>query len=150
MLSVPTSPGMWALRVSLVGELLMGLVELLGTPLAPALFKPQPLLERKPPRAASLRWCVAHGHADTQAQRCGHGYSRHAPGQLASWILGGSATAGPSEPGPDSEDFPDLVGIVPARVSCPALLRTFVHCPRAMDAVLRYITAVQSRAPPRS
>jgi hypothetical protein len=148
MLSVPTSPRMRALRVSLVSGLLMGLLELLGTPLSPALSEPQPSLVRKPHRAAGVRWCAAHGHADIQARRYGQGYSRHAPGQRASWIMRGNVAAELSEPGPDGEDFPDPLQIVPVRVSCPALVRAFVQCPRAVDAVLRHLTAVQSRAPP--
>ena len=148
MLFVPTSPRMRALRFSLVSTLLVGLLELLGTPLAPALSDPQQSLVRKPRRAAGVRWCGAHRHADAQARRCGQGYSRHASGQRASWIIRGNVAVEPFEPSPDSEDFPDPLEIVPAGVSCPALVRTFVHCPRAVDAVLRHITAAQSRAPP--
>jgi hypothetical protein len=148
MLSVPTSLRMRALRFSLVSGLLMGLLELLGTPLSPALSEPQPSLVRKSHRAAGVRWCAAHGHADIQARRYGQGYSRHAPGQQASWIMRGNVAAEPFEPGSDSEDCPDPLEIVPAGVSCPALVRTFVYCPRTVDAVFRHIAAVQSRAPP--
>jgi hypothetical protein len=148
MLSVPTSPRMRALRVSLVSGLLMGLLELLGTPLSPALSEPQPSLVRKPHRAAGVRWCAAHGHADIQARRYGQGYSRHAPGQQASWIMRGNVAAEPSEAGPDSEDCPDPLEIVPAGVSRPALVRMFALGLRVAGAVLLYVIPGQSRAPP--
>jgi hypothetical protein len=148
MLSVPTLQNMRVLRFSLVSGLLVGLLELLSTPLAPALPNPQPSLVQKPHRAAAVRRCATHWHAEAQARWCGQGSSRHAPGQRASWIIRGNLAAGPSEPGPDSEDFPDPLEIAPAGVSRSSLVRTLVQCPRVTGAVLLRITAFESRAPP--
>jgi hypothetical protein len=148
MPSVPTLQNMRALRFSLVSGLLVGILELLGTPLAPALSNPYPSLAQKPHRAAAVCWGAAHGQAEAQARRCGHGYSRRASGQRVSWLMRGHVAAEPSEPGPDSEDCPDPLEIVPAGVSRPALVRMSALCLRVAGAVLLHVTAGQSRAPP--
>src|SRR5262245_2063299 len=150
MPSIPTSPHKRALRFSLVSGLLTGLLELLGTPPAPALSDPHPSLLQKQLCAAAVRRCATHGHPEAQPRRHGHVSSRPAPGQLASWVMGGNATAEPCEPGPDSEDFPAPLEIVPSGVLGPALARMSVHCLRIAGAELLRVTTVQSRAPPWS
>jgi hypothetical protein len=148
MASVTISPHRRALRLSLVSGVLVGLLTLLGTPLSSALSAPQPLLVRKPHRAAGVRWCAAYGQAEAQAQRCGQGSSRHVPRPQASWIMWGNAGTEPSEPGSDSDDCPDPLERVPPGVPCPALACAFVPCPPVAGTVLLRIPAVQSRAPP--
>jgi hypothetical protein len=90
MISVPISPPLRTLWSSLVSGVLMGLLELLGTPLSFARYELHPWLGREPHRAAGVRWCAAHGHAATQARQCGQGSSYDLPGPRASQTLQGS------------------------------------------------------------
>ena len=148
MPSVPTLQNMRALRFSLVSGVLVGILELLGPLLAPALSNPYPSLVQKPHRAAAVRWGAAHGQAEAQARRCGYGSSCRASGQRVSRLMRGNMAAEPSEAGPDNEDCPDPLEIVPAGVSRPALVRMFALGLRVAGAVLLYVIPGQSRAPP--
>jgi hypothetical protein len=147
MLSIAIAPHRRALWFSLVSRVLVGLFTFLGTPLSLAPSEPQPSLSWNAHRAGGVRGCAAHGPAEAPA-RYGHGYPRCAPGQRTSWLMRDTAATQPSEPGLDSADFPDPLERVPAGVSCPALVRAFVLCPRVAGAGLLHFTAVQSRAPP--